>query len=446
MRQHLGNRPPVVVHNYLESFRPFLSRTGDENILLNRRFNGDQALYWLGDDKLVFSSAPIQDIDTLSRRWGYQHTQSLSPQNMTASLSEDIAREEHLLEAIVAYAGEDKQIALIPYAATREFYRLAEVLRTSYRLDVALPESPTTNHLWVKDYLGTKVGFRTMFSQWSQGANGHKVPEGFICEELPEVAERVTWFRKQRKGCVVKASEGGSGVGNLFLAFPDIPASQGEILYHLKDNIYLNHDLYVVEEFIHSPRAESPSAEIFIPPVGSGPPFMTYICEQHFEPSGRFAGVLIGPELESKAYYPKYTETAMFIAQKMQKIGYVGYFDMDSVVDHQNNVYMVEINTRRTGGTYAHEFMEFAFGPAYYNRFAVLAHNKMDAGNCRTLQDLETKLSDFLYPINGEDKGVIILLTSALPVTGTFGFLILGESLQETKDIRSQMTARLHTG
>lgn len=446
MRQHIGNDPVVVVHNYLESFRPFLSRTGDDNILLDRRFNGDQALYWLGDEKLVITSAPIRDFNTLAERWGYQNTTALSPQEMTPSLSEDILREEHLLEAIIAYAGEKKQIALIPYAATKEFYRLAEALQHSHGLKVALPESPTKNHLWVKDYLGTKVGFRTMFSQWSQGANGHKCPEGFVCEELPGVAEMVIWFREQEKGCVIKASQGGSGVGNLFLAHQEIPATPDAVIEHIKDNIYLHHDLFVVEEYIESPSEESPSAEFFIPPAGSGLPFMTYLCEQHFESSGRFAGVLIGPELKTKAYYPKYTETAMYIAHKMQKMGYVGYFDMDSVVDGEDDVYMVEINTRRTGGTYAHEFMEYKFGSSYYDRFSVLAHNKMAAGNCRTLQDLETTFADLLYPLNGQEKGLILLLTSTLPVKGTFGFLILGKTLKETKHIRAQMTARLKTG
>ena len=67
MRQHLNGTPVVIIHNYLESFRKFLSRSGDENTLLDRRFNGDQALFWLGDDKLVIASAPIENANFLRK-------------------------------------------------------------------------------------------------------------------------------------------------------------------------------------------------------------------------------------------------------------------------------------------------------------------------------------------------------------------------------------------
>jgi hypothetical protein len=321
---------------------------------------------------------------------------------------------------------------------------LADTLRDEYGLTLLLPECPLPEHLWTKGYLDSKVGFRTLFSQWTHGIDKYKYPQGLICESLNEVACMVDSFREKGKGCVIKASQGGSGVGNLFMAFDEIPDNVDEIYEHLSGNIYLAQDLYIVEEFIESPTNESPSAEIYIPPTEAGPPIMTYLCMQHFEASGRFAGVLIGSEMESKPWYAKYVETELFAARKMQEMGYVGYFDMDSVIDEHNDVYMVEINARRTGGTYAHEFMEFAFGPAYFNRIAMLAHNKFDSGPLRTLEDLEEAIADLLYPMNGKDRGVIVLLTSALH-QGKFGFLVVGDTLEETKNIRAQMAKRLQT-
>ena len=442
MRQHLGDYPTVVVHNYLESFQTFLSRTGDDHILLDRRFNGDQALFWLGDDKLVITSAPIANAETICARWGYQNTQTLSPKEIGVSLSTDILKDPDLLNAVLAYAGEEKKLALVSYAATPEFLHLAETLKQQYDLDILLPECTLPQNLWVKNYLDSKVGFHTLFSRWAQGDSRHKSPQSFICEELQRVAEIVGWFRSQGKGCVIKASQGGSGVGNLFMPFDQIPPNVPEILSILENNIYLAQDLYVIEELIKSPTYESPSAEVYVPHPQDGPPIMTYLCMQHFEDSGRFAGVLIGSELEDKVWYPHYVETEMYLAAEMQKMGYVGYFDMDSVVDENNEVYMVEINARRTGGTYAHEFMEFVFGPQYFNRIAMLAHNKFDCGSLRTLPALEAAINSLLYPINGEERGIIILLTSTLP-QGKFGFLAVGETLEDTINIRTQMAAQL---
>lgn len=442
MRQHIGDCPVVIVHNYLESFRKFLSRTGDENILLDRRFNGDQALFWLGDDKLVITSAPIANAELLCERWGYTNIKTLSPEKMTASISKDIIREETLLQAILTQAGEAKKAALVPYASTPEFLQLAETLRTEYGLEVLLPECPSPEHLWIKDYIDSKVGFRTLFSQWAQGSEIHKYPQGFMCDNLTDVAHMIDWFREKGKGCVIKASQGGSGVGNLFMPFEEIPPTIEEILDHLHSNIYLKQDLYIVEEYILSPTKESPSAEFYCPPAGTGQPQLTYICDQHFEASGRFAGVVIGAEIEHEAWYPNYVRTAKMMAEKIQQMGYVGNFDIDSIVDDSNHAYMLEINSRRTGGTYAHEFMEHVFGAEYYNRIAVLAHNKTQSSSIQTLEELETAIGDLLYPINGEDRGVIVLLTSTLS-KGKFGYLILGDSLEETKEIRRQMTERI---
>ncbi|HKJ28335.1 MAG TPA: hypothetical protein VJ965_11900 [Anaerolineales bacterium] len=443
IRQHIRDYPVVVVHNYLESFRSFFSRTGDDTILFDRRFNGDQALYWMGNDKLVITSVPITDAAVLCKRWGYTQTKTLAPKNMTASLSQDILEEQELLEAILAQAGDAKKVAMISYAATPEFLHLAETLTKQYGLDVLLPECPTPERLWVKDYLDSKVGFRNLFPQWTHDDDRHKYPEGFICDNLDNVAEMVHWFRENGKGCVIKASQGGSGVGNLFMPLKDIPDTVVKIYEHLCSNIFLVQDLYVVEELIDSPTKESPSAEVYIPPLEAGPPIMTYLCMQHFESSGRFAGVLIGSEMEDKTWYPKYVDTEMFIAGEMQKMGYVGYFDMDSIIDEHNDVYMVEINARRTGGTYAHEFMEFVFGPEYFNRIAMLAHNKFDSGRLRTLPELEEAIADLLYPIKGEERGVIVLLTSTLS-QGKFGFLVVGDTLAETISLRAQMSERIH--
>lgn len=442
MRQHLRDYPVVVVHNYLESFQSFLSRTGDENILLDRRFYGDQALFWLGDHKLVITSVPVADAKTLCARWGYHHTQNLSPKKFSASLSQDILQDPDLLAAILAYAGTAKKLALVSYAATLEFLQLAETLRREHGLEVLLPESPQPENLWVKGYLDSKVGFHTLFAQWSKGDNRHKSPQSFICDQLDIVAEIIGWFRNQGKGCVIKASEGGSGVGNLFIPYEQIPDNAAKINALLKSNIYLVKDLYVVEELIESPSHESPSAEVYIPRPEDGPPVMTYLCMQHFEASGRFAGILVGSELENKPWYTHYIETELIMAAEMQKMGYVGYFDMDSIVAENNAVYMVEINARRTGGTYAHEFMEFAFGPEYFNRIAMLAHNKFDSGSLRTLPDLEAAIADVLYPIGGEERGVIVLLTSTLP-QGKFGFLVLGNTLEDTTNLREKMAAKI---
>jgi len=52
----------------------------------------------------------------LQDRLGYAGTVWRRPEKPTARLSQDIVREQHLLDQIVAYAGEARDIQMIPYA------------------------------------------------------------------------------------------------------------------------------------------------------------------------------------------------------------------------------------------------------------------------------------------------------------------------------------------
>lgn len=440
MRQHLDGYPVVIVHNYLESFRKFLSRSKDENTLLDRRFNGDQALFWLGDPKVVITSAPIANAALLAERWNFSNTRTYAPRSMTPSLSDDIAREAHLRQAVVEAAGKEKKVALVPYATTHEFLTLVESLRSQESLDVHLPESTPRENLWIKDYLDSKVGFRNVLSQISP-KHEMTIPPGYTCADLEQVVEAADWFRRRGKGCVVKANIGGSGVGNLFLPIETIP-NKVSIAAQVKNNAFLAEDIFVVEEFIISPQTISPSMEFYLPPKDRGAPQFTYLCNQLFESSGRFAGVVIGKELESASWWPNFSEQGHYVASRLQQVGYTGYFDLDAIVDPDDNCFMVEINSRRTGGTYAHEFMEHRYGPNYGAIFSVLSQNKQPSGNLRSLEELEAAIQDFLYPIHGKERGVIILLTSMLE-QGYFGYLIIGSSIGEVKALREQMLERI---
>jgi hypothetical protein len=431
--------PLVIVHNYLESFQQFLSRSGDPETLMARRFNGDQAIFWYGDDKLVISSACIENAEALKERWGYPKTKTLYPQTPSPSLCQDILREPELRQAIIAHAGAAKKVALVPYASTSQLYQLAHTLEEEEGLEVLLPESPVEENLWVKDYIDTKLGFRTLVPQWLPHLN--PLPPGYVTDQPEMVASILADFAKKGKGCVVKANTGGSGVGNLFLLYEHLKGTT-DFASLMDENIFLKQDVFVIEEFIQSSEVVSPSLEFYAPPPEDGKPFLTYLSNQHFEASGRFAGVIVAQEFYDAPWYPPFLEMGMAIAEELQALGYIGHFDMDAIVDDSGRVYTVEINSRRTGGTYAHEFMSKKYGPDYAKDHAFLSQNKFK-GKFKDLDSLEAALDGLLYPINGEERGIMILLTSAL-FKGEFGFMALGESLDEVTQLRQELTTRMN--
>jgi hypothetical protein len=427
-----------VVHNYLENFREFLLQTGDSETLMARRFNGDQALFWYGPEKLVISSAPIENADLLRARWGYELTECLSPQEPGPILSHDIIHSPELRKAIVEYAGDAKQLAVIPYANTIEFFELVEALEKEDGLSIHLPESPFQEDLWIKKYIDTKVGFRTQLSEWL-GAE-YPLPSGFITTDLGQSADMVGWFARRGKGSVVKADQGGSGVGNLFLPLEVVRGSPN-ITNLLEENKFLRQGVFIVEEWIASEQQISPSIEFYVPRQGEGEVKLTYLCNQHFEVTGRFAGVIVAKELLEAAWYPPFRELGMRIAGNLQALGYAGYFDLDAILDDEGRAYLVEINSRRTGGTFAHEFLAQRYGEKYVDQITIISQNKLNS-RFRDLAELEAGIQDLLYPINDAERGVIPLLTSTLS-KGDFGCIIVGKSIKDVKDIQTNLFEKL---
>ena len=430
--------PLVIIHNYLETFREFLARTHDETVVEARSLNGDQALFWHGDNKLVISSAPIENTDGLIDKWGYKNVQTLSPKNPTQQLSWDVMIDGEMIKVILRFAGKDKAIQMIPYATTGEFLELVAFLRDEHGLKVEQIESPTPGSLWTRDLLDSKIGFRSMVSQW--GIDNAKLPFGFICKDIEQVINAVQWFAGKGQGCVVKADKGGSGVGNLFIKAGE-QHKLSELLEMLSDNEFLRDDLFVVEELIKSDGVVSPSLEFVVPAVGEGAPKMTYLCNQHFEASGQFAGVYISKEIEDKDWYAGFYEAGMQIAAKVQELGYVGIFDLDAIVDDSGELYLVEINARRTGATFVDDFMRYYLGDDYLEKVSVYSQNKLKVGNEMDLAGVEAVIGDLIYLPEDGNFGVVVMLTSALRL-GYIGYVAVGNTLNEVELLKSEMSAR----
>jgi hypothetical protein len=346
-------------------------------------------------------------------------------------------RESPLLKELIGFAGPDKHVQIIPYANTPEFLDLAAALRAEHGFTVDLPESPSPQDLWLGAYLDSKAGFRTLVSQLAPDA----LPFGFLCESFETALQAVNWFKQKKKACVIKASQGGSGVGNLFLGLEQLDEAK-DLNKLLGSNAFMREDIFIVEEQIHSSSQLSPSLEFFVPPPERGQPNITYLSNQLFERSGRFAGVAISRELESEAWYAGFKDTGLRIARHIQEMGFVGHFDLDAIVDDEGRLYLVEINARRTGGTFAHEFMLHNFGADYMSKFAVLSENKLGTNGVTQLDDLKRKINGLLFQADKANYGIIPTLTSMLP-QGYIGYIALGDSLKAVQDLRASLISQL---
>jgi hypothetical protein len=429
--------PTIAIYNNLETFFRFLQHSNEHKVLETRLYRGDRGIFWLGSHKFLITTKRIPDAEYICNRWGYFGTTIYTPREVTYHLSLNILNDADLLQEIVQYAGPQKRLQLIPYATTQEFYTLVKYLRVELGLEVTLPESPLQSNLWIRDYMDTKTGFRSLLPEWIR--EEEIIPPGFICRDIKEAAYAVDWFNGQGLGSVVKADRGESGLGHLI--FQELEISLDDILLKLHADPFLNTDLIIVDQFIQSEKQLSPSLELFVPANGQ-PPVVTYISNQLFSAFGQFAGVLISRELMQASWYPRLAKYGLQIAQKLQKMGYVGHFDLDAIVDDREHIYLLEINTRRTGGTYVHEFAVLTFGKDYLNKVSLLCNNAVKCNGINKLENLVECLDDLLFPMAGEDRGIVITVTSSLSMS-EFSCILVASNDQELFTLKQEMLSHL---
>jgi hypothetical protein len=430
--------PLVVICNYLELFSDFLDHIGDPNLIRSRQF-ADRDLFWLGDPKLVITATPLENMSPLLNRWGYPGTRTLMPCEITPQLCLDTLRDANALRQIADYAGQGRMLQMVPYVTTPEFFQLVDALRSAYGLTIHLPESCEPHNLWVRNAVDTKIGFRMLACQWLNGTAS--LPEGYFSNSLSEAAQIASWFTSQGRSCVVKYNQGGGGVGNCFM-YSEEQLSLAQIRARLEHNNGLYNQPGVIEAYIAPHRQLSPSIELFVPPLSAGAPKITYVCNQMFEETGIFSGIMINKELYRTSWYPQLASAGLCIAENLQQLGYVGFFDLDSVLDQEENLYLLEINSRRTGGTFVDEFARHMIGEDYQDRVVLFSSSSICSGSAATPADLLDYLSDLLYPMDGEHYGIIITSISTLP-EGKFGALLIAPTGEQLACLWSTMNKKL---
>lgn len=427
----------IVICNTCEFYQDFLLNKDlpNEAYLIHRaHVSSDRSLLWLGDHKLVVTSLPVPHLDYLQTHLGYAHTKHIYPANPSPSLCSDILADPTLIEQIKQYA-QGQPIQIIPFGITRQFYELISYLSLQERLVISLPESPDPRNLWIKSYLDTKAGFTHYANRWITGIV--RMPLNTICYSHADAVAAAQWYLQNNMPCLIKPNRGYLAMGQFS------PKIDQDILSAIESEPYLRNEILIVEEKINSTPDSLPSLEFIVPPIDQGLPSLTYVCNQLFTSSGLFAGVFLDRQLETTSWYTPMVSAGLELATQLQKLGYVGHFDLDGIVDTNDQAYVLEINPRRTGGTHVHEIGGFLFGQDYLDHCTLLSDGSTSSGKIAKIDDLLNALSDLLWPIQQEQRGVIITHSSDL-ADHHFGYIIVAPNQKDALQIVERMFEKIN--
>lgn len=441
--------PQVVISNTLETNATFLNRASDvaERDRLFRLFRvaGERTLLWGRDRKLVFTDLPVDSahLEYVRSTLGYTETESIAPTEPSASLCRDIVREPALFQRLVDYAGEACSVEILPFATTPPLLELVAVLQ-QHGITVHLPESPAPAALWLKDYAQTKAGFRSLVSQWLGAA---VLPSGGTVGNVAAAAAIAHSLCQRQQACIIKPNLGCLGIGHVVL-HPQEVSSPAAILDTLHHNPFFLDDLLVVEEWIPSRQHISPAVELFVPPLGTGEPQLTHLCNQLLQDGTHYIGELVSREWLLTDWGKALAEYGLEIARRMQGLGYCGRFDLDAIVGDSGRVALLEMNTRRTGGTHVHEVATFLRGNRYLEDVVLLSQTSASSGYISEANELLAVLADLLYPAPAstpaQPSGVVLTHTGALPMH-RFGYLILAPTTAAALELQHTVQTRLQT-
>lgn len=407
---------------------------------------GHRSLFYEGDDKVILTLKPIavEFISDICNLIGWKNVTNFFPENPSLSVCLDVLRERQLGDQLTALIAANSEINVFPLRPSPEFFALITYWR-NLGLQFKTLETFTEENQLTWTELDSKNGFRRLWmKEVFNDETTVKIPSGFICETEQEAIDAGWYFKKNQTSFLIKPNTGSKGEGIQFVLHADLPDDEAASRAMIKTLLNDHHEnnSVVVEEMIQVAESDidrSPSVEFYISPSGTVTPL--YACAQLFDKPGEFSGLIITPEISHDKRIEAAFAAGIKYGAALYTQGYSGFFDMDLIFGLQNQVFVVEANLRRTGGTYLHQFGESLLGTGYANHHYLLGEELLSKnGVAVDPQQLRTCMRTLLF--NPETKSGLVFANPDMLRNGTFYFIIVAASSDQMMELRNEVKAR----
>ncbi|MEU5043292.1 peptide ligase PGM1-related protein [Streptomyces griseorubiginosus] len=372
-------------------------------------------------------------------------------------LTEKILKDDGLVERILSAIPDRDQAYLVTFNSTPLERALAARLGIPlYACDPALSPS------------GTKSGGRQLLRM-----AGVPVPDGF--EDIRDeqgLVKALTELRAQNAGCeraVVKLDESFAGCGNAVFSYAGAPATGLEawVSANLPERLSFTaqSDTWesygarlwemggIVERFIDTPGACSPSVQLEIDPVRGA-----QVVSTHEQVLGGAAGqVFVGCTFPAgPAYRTEIQRLALRAGEALAAKGVLGHLSVDFLVEDPvsgQGIHALEINLRMGGatapffllhgaveGTYAQDTGEY-LTPEGEPRCYVATDRAQREGFelLRPEEVVDIALREGLHYSQATRTGVVFYVLGALPGVGKLGMVAIEKSPEKAQRLYDAM-------
>lgn len=361
-----------ILEGYYKSYNALKSQKEGHFWTRFDTFDSNRALLYGGDNKVIITSSPIYTphVNHIIRLMGWKKVFNISPTKASPSISADCVTDQILKTELIQIIKKNPGVAVIPYRSTPQFQKLIHLLR-SKKLKFETPETIPEEKQFILNYFNTKRGFRHLWHlSYADNPPHVQIPEGFITQNKKEVIDAAWWFKQEGESFVIKYNSGVQGIGIELIDHKTLSTNKKEFTAQVKDLLkdsMWNEPIIIIEKAIPANErgvSISPSVEIYINPKGKVSE--SYVSDQILAEDKRtFRGIYIYPELMTDSSIKKTFYSGIKFGKQLAQYGYRGVFDMDLMRSKNNEIYVVEANLRRTGGTHLHELCLALLGKRY---------------------------------------------------------------------------------
>lgn len=435
----MRNIKEIFIANTAEAFADLLEQiapgnSGQQDRIQQEIDLSQRAQFWGGDNKIIITPNPIPKalLKHNIEKVGYKNIKNLWPQNPAIRLCNSIINDPELIEVLIKVFRSNKDVKVSSYSVTADYLNLLRFLEGRVARWHVTNLPMTANPLGLVREIDSKNGFRKIVTSLFPRENIN-FPRGFVCKTETDIAKAISFFLNVGIGFVIKVHNGESGWGIKIIDNDSIQKfTEGKTkdwLHELfeSDPIW-KFTPYVVEGFIPVDKTIGggfPSGEGHITDEGF---VFDYNCGQQVTKGGSFEGVVLSNDIIPDPVNSSMRIGMATIGNEFYSKGYRGVFDVDFAAGKDGNLYVLESNARMTGGTHVYSITSH-LGISENNAYVISNDSFHYNMPTQKLEELLARLSDILYPIKHQKRGLIISFVSLnRPVIGV---ITIGENKKD---------------
>jgi hypothetical protein len=452
-----GKKPELVVYvfNAVEDEWSFISTVADEHrrLELIADCEGAADAYFLAtacesDFAYISPKSLSGDFIQYARNLlKYKHGEVLVPRVRTHLICDDFVKDSATMVRLVTRAKEYKRIRLVSYVASMQFYGLKDAL-LSLGLPVITPEAPEKDSAWTVNFFGSKSGIRQLAQKSAAVEPDFIMPEGLICVGKYDAAKIAANRYIKQKGVVIKTNKGSGGNGVFIFRDGELPkeydACEKKILEYFNGDRYWDEYPIVIEDLINavpSTLGNLPNVEFKI--HKNGRIEEVFVCDCQVTDKGVFYGLDINEDIINDRLQTRIEDTGYYIAEQYAAAGYRGQFDVDMIYARNGKVYVLESNTRNTGGTDTYKVVKKLVGKDFMDDAYTISRSRYDMfpKEKYTFDHIYHALSPILFD-HKKREGVTVNSENSV-VDGKLIYVIIGKNKKRAYDLERELYRHL---